>query len=437
MASIPRAVLTFVGFPSPGTTLDPTSSDLPPAPVRRVLAELPGKPNSMTVLDYLQTVKKDHLSNDAYLDISKVAIYSSDFAVLPRNSPVGILRDGDMIIIAFHGGSMLLVSKLNQVIQEPKIQTNPIPIKINEKDTKALDKDKDDKGQIDLKDCSKSRDCRHEKKDSLYGRDDEENKLRTLSSRNDDKSPTLSPSQRNDQERRLNTSKNEQNSFSEEKILSQHRNDTERRISQNNHTTSGVSKQLHVREIEARYKDEDAFDQNSDDFLREASRQENKVRTRENIVKEDFNSHSTGIKRPPVPQTPAPHTPLTPKELGFHEISSNKISDRGKEENTKQMNRQSNSGFGKRESPKEENKSGKDLKPGPSDREHRERLETYREREDRDPYRDKERQGAYLGMTSSLNSERANRSSNVNPNLKDPGVRNSGRQREEYGRNRS
>ncbi|KAJ1567415.1 hypothetical protein HK096_009932 [Nowakowskiella sp. JEL0078] len=355
MTSIPRVTLNFVGFPSPGMNIDPKSPSLPPAPVRRIIAELPGKSNSATITDYLQTVKKDHLSNDIYLDISKVAIYTSDFAILPKNSPVGILRDGDMVIIAFHGGSLISSSKPNPSILEPKIQTNPIPVKINEKDAKRSDKDKSDKLQTDLKDYSKNRDYREDKKDFGYERDQEESRPKTPISRNDEKSQSPSPSHRGDQERRLNISKNE--SHNEEISLSPHRNDLEKRISLSkiDQVNSVPLRQPHLLESETRYKNIDDFDQDDD----EAPRYENKLWTRENILKEDFTSDDDlnvaydkgDSTRLTIPQTTVPYTPATPNEFEFHENLStvNRISDRSKDENLKQTNRPSSGSYVKRD----------------------------------------------------------------------------------------
>ncbi|KAJ3224531.1 hypothetical protein HK099_008330 [Clydaea vesicula] len=102
-APIPRVTINFLGFPS-GPNVN---GQLGPASSRRVVFELnvDKKPKIETIFDLLNLVKQDPtLLTDKEVDPHRSIIYTNDFVPLARTAPVGILRDGDVLIAAFHGG---------------------------------------------------------------------------------------------------------------------------------------------------------------------------------------------------------------------------------------------------------------------------------------------------------------------------------------------
>ncbi|KAJ3333514.1 E2-like enzyme [Blyttiomyces sp. JEL0837] len=99
---VPRVSLNFVGFPPSSTTHSSAE-----APSRRVITELPDitKNRGVTIFDLLLAAKRDHLGDDDGIDPAKCTFYTSDFAAIPRTTSVGVLRDGEPVIVAYFGGS--------------------------------------------------------------------------------------------------------------------------------------------------------------------------------------------------------------------------------------------------------------------------------------------------------------------------------------------
>lgn len=104
---IPRVTFNFLGFPSGPSN----HGQLAPAPSRRVVLDLPDNqkvkgPAVNTINDLLNYVKQDPtLVNDSFVETSGAVVYNSDYVPLARNAPVGILRDGDTLVVAWHAGA--------------------------------------------------------------------------------------------------------------------------------------------------------------------------------------------------------------------------------------------------------------------------------------------------------------------------------------------
>ncbi|KAJ1549269.1 Arabinose-proton symporter (Arabinose transporter), partial [Cladochytrium tenue] len=100
---VPRVSLNFVGFPPSSNSHNSQKAE---APSRRVIAELPdvSKARGYTISDLLQQVKRDHLCDDDGIDPYKCTFYTSDFAAIAGNTSVGVLRDGEPVIVAYYGG---------------------------------------------------------------------------------------------------------------------------------------------------------------------------------------------------------------------------------------------------------------------------------------------------------------------------------------------
>jgi hypothetical protein len=65
-----------------------------------------GKTNVSTIEELLKHLKTDPLiSGDNNINASKSAVYTSDFVPIALSAPAGILRDGDTLIVTYHGGS--------------------------------------------------------------------------------------------------------------------------------------------------------------------------------------------------------------------------------------------------------------------------------------------------------------------------------------------
>ncbi|RKO88206.1 hypothetical protein BDK51DRAFT_32211 [Blyttiomyces helicus] len=139
---IPRVTLNFVGFPVAGVGSG-TSADAP-APARRVVAELPGPDpagRSPTLADFLDLCKRGPLADDAGIDVAACVVYTADWAVLGRKSSVGLLRDGEALIIAFNGGSRSVTTSTTPLSQPASItadqsQALPTSILLSPKDVK-------------------------------------------------------------------------------------------------------------------------------------------------------------------------------------------------------------------------------------------------------------------------------------------------------------
>ncbi|KAJ3412314.1 hypothetical protein HDV05_000972 [Chytridiales sp. JEL 0842] len=100
-----RVTLHFVGFPISNAVRRPDSD----APHRKVITDLPestGKSSRSlpTIQDLLYDAKKEHLADDDAVDPEQCIVYTSDFAALPLNASVGVLRDGESIIVAKYTG---------------------------------------------------------------------------------------------------------------------------------------------------------------------------------------------------------------------------------------------------------------------------------------------------------------------------------------------
>ncbi|KAJ3193953.1 hypothetical protein HK101_003752 [Irineochytrium annulatum] len=101
---VPRVTLNFVGFPGA------PNSHGHEAPSRKVMAELPDPMSKssriLTVHDLVILAKRDYLHDDAGIDPSRATVYTSEFAAIPRHSSVGLLRDGESLVVAFFGGPL-------------------------------------------------------------------------------------------------------------------------------------------------------------------------------------------------------------------------------------------------------------------------------------------------------------------------------------------
>ncbi|KAJ3416396.1 hypothetical protein HDV05_001964 [Chytridiales sp. JEL 0842] len=99
---VPRVTLNFVGFPA--STSSRSSAE---APSRRVISEIPelsrSSRNTITIQDLVLLAKRDQLYEDDGVDPARCVFYTSDFAAIPKNSPVGVLRDGESVIVAYGG----------------------------------------------------------------------------------------------------------------------------------------------------------------------------------------------------------------------------------------------------------------------------------------------------------------------------------------------
>lgn len=111
---IPRITINFLGFPNAYTT---NSTPLPAAPSRRIILDLPDSQSRVnTIHDLLNHVKQDPtLVSDVFVDMSKAVVYNSDYVPLARSAPVGILRDGDIVIVCWNGGAMPMNSSSTDI----------------------------------------------------------------------------------------------------------------------------------------------------------------------------------------------------------------------------------------------------------------------------------------------------------------------------------
>lgn len=83
--------------------------DLPP---NNDKGQYSSKTNISTIEELLRHFKTDPLiSGDDYINASKSAVYTSDFVPIALSAPAGILRDGDTLIVTYHGGSGEKASK--------------------------------------------------------------------------------------------------------------------------------------------------------------------------------------------------------------------------------------------------------------------------------------------------------------------------------------
>jgi hypothetical protein len=117
-----------LGFPQSPTTNDASSTA---TPSRRVVIELPANSTESTISrfgqktsesittieDILKHVKNDpSLIEDSFINIYKCAVYTSDFVPLSLSAPIGILRDGENLIVTYHGGADNIVVQEKQPV---------------------------------------------------------------------------------------------------------------------------------------------------------------------------------------------------------------------------------------------------------------------------------------------------------------------------------
>ncbi|KAI8608866.1 hypothetical protein BC830DRAFT_908414, partial [Chytriomyces sp. MP71] len=90
---ITRVTLNFVGFPAKGQE----------CPSRRVVAEVPQN-TKYTLVDLVLFAKRDQLEGDEGIQADQCVFYASDFAALAAYSSVGVLRDGESLVVACNPG---------------------------------------------------------------------------------------------------------------------------------------------------------------------------------------------------------------------------------------------------------------------------------------------------------------------------------------------
>lgn len=92
---ISRVTLNFVGFPSHKSSESPS---------RRVIAEIPTNAK-YTLIDLVLFAKRDQLADDEGVDSDRCCFYTADFAAIPTYASIGVLRDGESIVVAYNGSS--------------------------------------------------------------------------------------------------------------------------------------------------------------------------------------------------------------------------------------------------------------------------------------------------------------------------------------------
>ncbi|KAJ3181022.1 hypothetical protein HK101_009927 [Irineochytrium annulatum] len=108
----PRVTLFFLGFPAHPPRFG-TSRECPDSPSRVVVATLPDPLSHttriLTVHDLVVMAKREHLRDDDGVDPARVAVYNGaggDFAAIARDVSMGVLRDGDALIVAYYPGPL-------------------------------------------------------------------------------------------------------------------------------------------------------------------------------------------------------------------------------------------------------------------------------------------------------------------------------------------
>ncbi|KAJ3067369.1 hypothetical protein HDU98_009392 [Podochytrium sp. JEL0797] len=91
---ISRVTLNFVGFPSVKTSSE--------SPSRRVIAEIPTNAK-YSLIDLVLFAKRDQLADDEGVDSDKCCFYTADFAAIPSYASIGVLRDGESLVVAYNG----------------------------------------------------------------------------------------------------------------------------------------------------------------------------------------------------------------------------------------------------------------------------------------------------------------------------------------------
>ncbi|KAJ3382522.1 hypothetical protein HDU84_004238 [Entophlyctis sp. JEL0112] len=151
---ISRVTLNFVGFPAPNSK----SSSGSESPSRRVIAEIPAN-TKYTLLDLVLFAKRDQLAEDEAVDAERCVFYTSDFAAIPSYSSVGVLRDGEALVVAFNGNSF----------RDSRSDS--------EDDKKHRKADKKDKGHGKERDKNREKGKeKHGKKDKEKGRKDKKDR---------------------------------------------------------------------------------------------------------------------------------------------------------------------------------------------------------------------------------------------------------------------
>ncbi|KAJ3091114.1 Ca(2+)-dependent cysteine protease [Quaeritorhiza haematococci] len=135
---IPRVTVIFLGFPPSA----PQQQKSEVGPARKIICEI--TPNTAsassanrTITDILREARDRYFVDDAGINnkdvaLSRAGVYTGppDFALLPRHCPVGVLRDGDVIVVVNGGGpgpkrSAASTPKPNQQPVRPQNQDRP------------------------------------------------------------------------------------------------------------------------------------------------------------------------------------------------------------------------------------------------------------------------------------------------------------------------
>ncbi|KAI8854067.1 hypothetical protein BC829DRAFT_241660 [Chytridium lagenaria] len=112
---LPKITVVFLGFPS---SSNPSAAG--PEPARIVVSDLPpsNPARPITLFDIIAKLKRDHFFNDPCIDMSRAIVYRGppDFFQMTPSSPVGLLGNGDFLLVVCSNSPNLQTSQSTALV---------------------------------------------------------------------------------------------------------------------------------------------------------------------------------------------------------------------------------------------------------------------------------------------------------------------------------